>query len=98
MSKPPAGEPDLLHRHAQAAVLAGLQRGEDIDTLVGAVARYDIPGRSLLPRRCWSSPSTPSTCLHRRADLLEYEGLRQRYLPEIEFRGRTEHRNSQYAL
>ncbi len=44
MSKPPAGDPDLLHRHAQAAVLAGLQRGDDIDTLVGAVARYDIPG------------------------------------------------------
>ena len=29
---------------------------------------------------------------------LEYEGLRERYLPEVEFRGRVEHRNSQYAL
>lgn len=29
---------------------------------------------------------------------LEYEGLRERYLPEVTFRGRTEHRNSQYAL
>ncbi len=29
---------------------------------------------------------------------LEYEGLHERYLPEVTFRGRVEHRNSQYAL
>jgi hypothetical protein len=29
---------------------------------------------------------------------LEYEGLREKYLPEIEFRGGVSHRNSQYAL
>src|SRR3954462_6604499 len=29
---------------------------------------------------------------------LEYEGLRERYLPEVTFRGRVEHRNSQYAI
>jgi len=29
---------------------------------------------------------------------LQYEGLRERYLPEVTFRGRVEHRNSQYAL
>lgn len=29
---------------------------------------------------------------------LQYEGLRELYLPEVEFRGRVEHRNSQYAL
>ena len=28
---------------------------------------------------------------------LEYEGLREKYLPEIEFRGKISHRNSQYA-
>src|SRR4051794_5641885 len=32
------------------------------------------------------------------AEPLEYEGLRERYLPEVAFRGRVEHRNSQYAL
>jgi hypothetical protein len=32
------------------------------------------------------------------AEPLEYEGLRERYLPEVTFRGRVEHRNSQYAL
>ncbi len=28
----------------------------------------------------------------------EYDGLRERYLPEVTFRGRVEHRNSQYAI
>ena len=32
------------------------------------------------------------------ADPLEYEGVRERYLPEVRFCGRVEHRNSQYAL
>jgi hypothetical protein len=32
------------------------------------------------------------------AEPLEYEGLRERYLPEARFRGRVEHCNSQYAL
>ena len=32
------------------------------------------------------------------AEPLEYEGLCERYLPEVTFRGRVEHRNSQYAL
>jgi hypothetical protein len=32
------------------------------------------------------------------AEPLEYEGLRERYPPEVTFRGRVEHRNSQYAL
>ena len=35
---------------------------------------------------------------HPGAEPLEYEGLRQRYLPDVRFRGRVEHRNSQYAL
>jgi hypothetical protein len=29
---------------------------------------------------------------------LQYEGLRERYLPEVRLCGRVEHRNSQYAL
>ena len=32
------------------------------------------------------------------AEPLAYEGLRERCLPEVTFRGRVEHRNSQYAL
>src|SRR4028119_815348 len=32
------------------------------------------------------------------AEPVEYEGLRECHLPEVAFRGRVEHRNSQYAL
>jgi|tagenome__1003787_1003787.scaffolds.fasta_scaffold20581223_1 hypothetical protein len=32
------------------------------------------------------------------AERLMYDGLRERYLPEVTARGRAEHRNSQYAL
>ena len=30
--------------------------------------------------------------------VLVVQGVRERYLPEVAFRGRVEHRNSQYAL
>lgn len=89
----------VLHRQAQVAVLAGLLRGDDIDALVEAVAPADIPG--------WFTPDVAVLELAMSAlDLasipgsepLQYEGLRERYLPEVEFRGRVEHRNSQYAL
>jgi len=33
-----------------------------------------------------------------RADPIEYKGIRERYLPEVEFRGKNEHRRSHYAL
>ena len=33
-----------------------------------------------------------------RAAPLDYEGIRERYLPECEFRGRSDHHKSHYAL
>lgn len=87
----------VLHRQAQVAVLAGLLRGDDIDALVEAVAPADIPG--------WFTPDVAVLQLAMSAlDLasipgsepLQSEGLRERYLPEVEFRGRVEHRSSQY--
>lgn len=81
------------------AVLAGLLRGDDIDALVEAVAPSHVRG--------WFTPDVAVlelavaaldlACLPGAA-LLEYEGLRERYLPEVQFRGRVEHRSSQYAL
>ncbi len=99
MSKRPRVDQDLLHRQAQVAVLGGLLRGEDIDALVEAAAPSHVPG--------WFTPDVAMLELAVTAlDLaslpglapLEYEGLRERYLPEAEFRGRVEHRSSQYAL
>ncbi len=99
MSKGPRVDHDLLHRQAQVAVLAALLRDGDIDALVASVAPSDVPG--------WFTPDVAMLELAVTAlDLasvtgfapLEYEGLRERYLPEVEFRGRVEHRSSQYAL
>lgn len=76
-----------------------LLRDEDVDALVASVAPSDVRG--------WFTPDVAMLELAVTAlDLasvpgsapLEYEGLRERYLPEVEFRGRVEHRNSQYAL
>jgi hypothetical protein len=92
-------DPDLLHRRAQVAVLSGLAAGEDVYDLMAAAAPSHVPG--------WFTPDVALLELAVTAlDLacpagaqpLEYEGLREHYLPEVTFRGRVEHRNSQYAL
>lgn len=99
MSREPRVDQDLLHRRAQVAVLAGLLRGDDIDALVEAVAPSHVRG--------WFTPDVAMLELAvSELDLaslaglppLEYEGIRERYLPEAVFRGRAEHRSSQYAL
>jgi hypothetical protein len=90
---------DVLHRRAQVAVLSGLARGDDVYDLMAAAAPSHVPG--------WFTPDVvllelAVTALDLAcpagAEPLEYEGLRERYLPEVTFRGRVEHRNSQYAL
>ena len=99
MSKQARVDQDLLRRQAQVAVLGGLLRGEDIDALVEAVAPSHVRG--------WFTPDVAMLELAVTAlDLaslpglapLEYKGLRERYLQEAGFRGRVEHRSSQYAL
>ena len=92
-------EQDVLHRRAQIAVLSGLAAGDDVYDLMAAAASSHVPG--------WFTPDVALLDLAVTAlDLacpagvepLEYEGLRERYLPEVPFRGRVEDRNSQYAL
>lgn len=99
MSRRPRVDPALLHQQAQVAVLTGLLHGDDIDALVAAVAPAAVRG--------WFTPDVAILELAVTAlDLasragpapLEYEGIREEYLPETEFRGRVEHRISQYAL
>jgi hypothetical protein len=90
---------DVLHRRAQAAVLSGLAAGDDIDDLMAAAAHNHVPG--------WFTPDEAllelavtalDVASPAGAEPLEYEGLRERLLPEVTFHGRVEHRNSQYAL
>jgi hypothetical protein len=92
-------DPEVLHRQAQVAALSGLARGDDVYDLVAAAAPSHVRG--------WFTPDVALlelavTALDLAcsvgAEPLEYEGLRERYLPEVTFRGRVEHRSSQYAL
>lgn len=99
MAKNPRVDRDALHRGAQEAVLAGLVRGDDVEDIVAAVAPNHVAGRfspdvALLDLAVTALElATPPGSAP-----LEYDGLRERFLPEIQFRGRVEHRNSQYAL
>jgi hypothetical protein len=92
-------DPEVLHHRAQIAVLSGLARSDDVFDLMAAAAPSHVQG--------WFTPDVALLELAVTAlDLacpagaqpLEYEGLRERYLPEVTFRGRVEHRNSQYAM
>ena len=80
-------------------MLSGLARGDDVSDLMAAAAPSHVPG--------WFTPDVALLELAVTAlDLacpagagpLKYEALRERYLPGVTFRGRVEHRNSQYAL
>ncbi len=90
--------PAILHRRAQVAMLSGLARGDDVSDLMAAAAPSHVPG--------WFTPDVALLQLAVTAlDLasppgaepLACQGLRERCLPEVTFRGRVEHRNSQYA-
>ena len=85
--------------HAEQTVIGGLIRGEDVGALVQAVAviarRGDVAlGESLidLAADALSLGGFDAT------GPLDYQGLREKYLPEVDFRGKVAHRNSQYAL
>jgi hypothetical protein len=92
-------DPDALHRRAQVAVLSDLARGDAIYDLMVAAAPSHAEGRftpdvALLEL----AVSALELACPAGAEPLEYEGLRERFLPEATFRDRVEHRNSQYAL
>ena len=80
-------------------MLSGLATGDDVYDLMAAAALSHVPG--------WFTPDVALlelavTALDLAcppgAEPLVYEGLRECYLPEVTFRGREDHRNSQYAL
>jgi len=90
---------DVLHRRAQVAVLSGLTAGDDVSGLMAAAALSPVSGRFTpdVALRELAVAALDLAC-PAGAEPLEYEGLRERYLPEVTFRGRVEHRNSQYAV
>jgi hypothetical protein len=81
------------------AVLRGLADGQDVQELLAELARSDDrrrphPARAVLDLAVGAlAQASPDP-----AQLVVYEGMREAYLPEVEFRGRVQHRNSQYML
>jgi hypothetical protein len=82
---------EVLHRRAQVAVLSGLAAGDDVYDLMAAVAPSHVPG--------WYTPDVAllelavtalDLACPAGAEPLKYEGLRERHLPEVTFRGRVE--------
>ncbi len=90
---------DAVARDAQQSTLAALASAEHADEVLAAA-------RPVVPRGDFAAGVAILKLAVTALDLaaptgsspLEYYGLRERYLPEIEFRGRVEHRNSQWAI
>ena len=79
--------------------LAGLAVGADPSDLVRQLEplhpKHDtFPGEVLLELAADALELSGAS----REQPLDYEGIRERYLPEFEFRGKTHHRRSHYAL
>jgi len=88
-----------LRRRAQEAALGGLWRGDNVNELVGAIAGHHVRGVFTPDVALLELAATAlELACPAGAEPLTYEGLRERYLPEVTFRGRVDHRGSQYAL
>ena len=80
-------------------MLSALARGDDVYDLVAAAAPSHVPGRFTLDVALLELAVTAlDLACPAGVEPLEYEGLCERFLPEVTFRGRVEHRNSQYAV
>lgn len=92
---------DHARRMAQArrSVLDGLMRGDEIDELERALAeqatRGDLDLASMLVHLAAGAIEIGGFTA---GEPISYEGFRQRFLPELEFRGKVDHRGSQYAI
>ena len=90
---------EVLHRRAQLAVVTALARDDDAYGLMAAAAPSHVPGRFSPDVALLELAVTAlDLACPPGAEPLEYEGLCDRYLPEVGFAAGVEHRNSQYAL
>lgn len=79
--------------------LRGIASGGDLDDVVLELEpvhprKGTFPGEVLLELAADALDVSGAS----REDPVEYEGIRERYLPEYHFRGKTEHHKSHYAL
>lgn len=93
------GPTDDDRRAAVAIALGGLAAGDDLTEILQELIVLHphnniFPAEVLLDLAADALEQSQAT----RADPLDYEGIRERYLPEHEFRGKTDHHKSHYAL
>jgi hypothetical protein len=80
-------------------VLRGMAAGSDVYDLAAALAPLHPP-RNTFPGEVFLELAADALEVGGvdRAHPIEFSGLRERYLPEREFRGKTDHAKSHYAL
>jgi hypothetical protein len=94
-----AGPTDEDHVNAVRLVLLGLAEGVDLDSITERLgvlhpSNNTFPAEVLLDLAAEAIAASGATP----AEPIEYEGIRERYLPEYEFRGKSQQHKSDYAL
>jgi hypothetical protein len=95
----PARPTDEDYAAAVRFVLVGLVTAEDLNSIMGRLDQLHVPNNTfpadvLLELAADAIAESGVT----QADSLEYEGIRDRYLPEYGFRGKRAQHTSHYAL
>jgi hypothetical protein len=95
----PARPTDEDYVDAVRFVLLGLVSGEDLDLIMGRLDQLHLPNNTfpadvLLELAADAIAESGAT----QAEPVEYEGIRDRYLPEYGFRGKRAQHMSHYAL
>jgi hypothetical protein len=80
-------------------VLLGLATGEDYDSILDRLGQVHVPNTTfpadvLLELAAEAIGESGAS----QAEPIEYEGIRERYLSEYEFRGKSQQHKSHYAL
>jgi hypothetical protein len=95
----PAKLTDEDNSAAIHVVLLGLARSEELDSIIDRlgllhVANNTFPADVLLELAAEAIGESGAT----QAEPIDYEGIRERYLPEDQFRGKSAQHKSHYAL
>jgi hypothetical protein len=84
---------------ASRAVLDGLVAGVDVSELHRKLAALAMGGDLVLAETLIRlAAQAIGLGGFSASEPVSYEGFRERFLPELDFRGRVDHRNSQYAI
>jgi hypothetical protein len=94
-----AGPTDEDQMDAVRLVLLGLGTGEDHDSIMDRLGQLQLPNNTfpaevLLELAAEAIGEAGAS----QAEPIEYDGIRELYLPEYEFRGKSQHHKSHYAL